>query len=143
MCDAPDGNELSGADKAPSVSLTELLQGTDAVGADFGLSINRSFVADSVAMPSADMLQSLFPGGASYPTAEVARLLADALVGPTSGLDALFAALPGDGPAPNLGVEAFASPAYTTWDGTNAAAAVEYFFTADALAVQADLAPLV
>lgn len=153
-------NALAGGDTALSAALAELLHGTVAPGhSDIDA---NSLVAAAVAMPSAQILQSLPRGEAAdsqfgahraltvaedtKTTGEVARVLADALVGggrDAHTLDALLDALPGNPHARAAVSDDIAShvaAALGSWDSAFGAmpSLAHGAFTMEALAVHHD-----
>ena len=156
---ASDVNAFAGADTTPSVSLTELLHGTDAP--THGEIAANAMVANAVAMPSPQMLQSLLQGEAAHgefgprgaltvaaeakTTGEVARVLADALSGGGHGpsLDALIDSLSGHGHGPEAAQDAMAShvlAALGSWDMGQMLSSATFGFHA-ALGVHSDAPP--
>ena len=147
--DHSDAHALTDAANAPAASPTELLQGTDApVHGDLAAS---TMVANAVAMPSAAMLQAQASAnsiGDAHSTAEVARVLADALSGGHGGpdIDALLHVATGhDGGAAQLAemMASYAGPAGSAWDMSGLAgfAMVHPDMGMEALAVHMDALP--
>lgn len=154
--------DLPAAEAAVAQSAPTLLHSSDSPvpGAVAAIS---SFVADAVAMPSAEMLQSLVARGAAradvdlrsagnvegeaQTTSEVSRVLVDALGGGRGGrhdIDDLLEALAAGGDARNA-VEAFAGRGSAPAEGMHelAVAALNAHspFAADSLVVHHDAAP--
>ena len=125
--DAGGSNDVAGAHNAPTAP-AELLQGTDA--AEQSNPAGSTLVADGVAMASAEMLlaaheatnaQAVANSGDAQSTAEVSRVLADALGGGGHGgldIDALLHAATGHGGAPSLAelIAGHSGPAGAAWD---------------------------
>jgi hypothetical protein len=142
-----EGGSIAAAETAATVSPAALLLGTE-MAAQSGIAGFASPIASAVAMPSAEMLQSvlgkavehqIIDGSEGDPkvTGEFARVLADALIDVrTANLDALLNALPGE-PGDIQAI------AVASWNGSSLAAfnPAQQFDPLEALAVHFDALP--
>jgi hypothetical protein len=142
-----DASALAADIMTPTSSPAELLRGTDGP-LHTELAAHSALVAEAVAMPPADVISPQSVAEEARSSAEVARVLADALSGGEGGrsIDALLDALPGNAHGRGAAVEAIATHAAAaigSWDGGHVGlfASAHGVFIAEALAVHHDSAP--
>ncbi|HXH52216.1 MAG TPA: DUF5801 repeats-in-toxin domain-containing protein [Sphingomicrobium sp.] len=104
------GNSSMPLDTSSQPAMTQLSQGTTPAQAQVVESVP---VAAAVAMPSAEMLSQMSVAGSTHRSAEVERVLADALDGGAAGqsIEAALASLPGQANGGNAALQSVASPA--------------------------------